>query len=201
MQERIATDFGYMDRERVSAAGRILPYSFMEAVQAAEAGRTRILTSAEHQRAFDFADKLRAKYAQSGDYKGLNEADTLLLDLFGIKIAPAGYAGAREITATTVDVNDYIIHDVNGTDRRHLYGYKRYERFLPELIREVQRLQSEGKVPYIQEIDGNPNSPNYGFALKVGEEPNPKYHDAIFWFRLPYSRTAGALSRAASTIR
>lgn len=171
---RVALSFGYMDRERVSVGSLAEPYSFSEAVQQAQDIGARLITNAEYQRALAYAER--------------NDRE-LLVDLYGNKFGSPGYAGARELTDTVINLNDCIVKDVDGLFSKHLFGGTSYYQWLADVISHTRSLQESGLTAYVQDFDEE-----VGFPASVGPEPNPRYHGAIFWIS-PHVSDVGVVTR------
>jgi hypothetical protein len=185
--ERIVTEFGYMEAERLSVGARALPYSFAEAVREAQARGCRVLTSAEYQKAIEHASRQLAMAGSSSDGSACRTYRNLLLDLYGMKLEGVGYAGARELTATIVDLRGPCVQEVVGfgSSERYPQGPVSHVRWLAQLIEKTREMQHRAKArmdvpdfmvgPFIDDFD-----PALGLPSQVSAEPNIAYHNAVF---------------------
>lgn len=192
MNNKLETNFGYVNRERASVGAYANPFSFFEALQHAQDAGSRIITSAEYNKAIEFAESRREKALQNRNIKELREAEKLLLDFYGIKLEGIGYAGARDLTATVMDFKEGSIKEADGISlgtQNYIYGQNYYYRWISQLEKKTRELQSRGLTPFIQEFD-----PNIGLPVQVGDEPKPEYHGAVFWIS-PNVKETGVVTR------
>lgn len=197
---KVSREIDVGSAQELNVGAYAIPYSFPEAAEQAQENGSRLMTNAEYQKAISNAERELERALQRDDARAAEQYRRELAYLQGNKLDGVGYAGARTRTGTILgrDGNGYYLQDVDGISGRYLYGTKRHERFLPELVGETTRLQELARQeglqsrirPYIQEVVEDENDPNFGFPIRVGPEPNPRYHGAIFWIP-PYVLETG----------
>jgi hypothetical protein len=104
-----------------------------------------------------------------------------------MKLEGVGYAGARELTATIVDLRGPYVQEVVGfgSSERYPQGPVSHVRWLAQLIEKTREIQHRAKArmdvphfmvgPFIDDFD-----PALGLPSQVSAEPNIAYHNAVF---------------------
>ena len=163
--ERREMPFGYVSE--MLAGSFAEPYSFLQSAEGAQDIGSRLMSNREYQSAINYLEK-QLKIEELSSFYGNN---------FG----SPGYAGARTMTGTIIE-RDGTVTDVDGVGK-DFYGPKRYHgRWLADLIDSTKQIQEEGQeegeggIAYIKEFDEDT-----GMPISVSKEPNPKYHDAVFY--------------------
>jgi hypothetical protein len=80
------------------------------------------------------------------------------------------------MTGTIIEKNGTVT-DVDGVFGKYLYGSKQYYgKQLADLLSLARQMQERGRISYIKEFDEST-----GLPVAISSEPNPKYHNAVFY--------------------
>jgi hypothetical protein len=156
--------FGYVSE--MSAGSFTEPYSFLQAAERAQDISSRLMSNTEFQSAINYFEK------RLSDESALE----VLSSLYGNNFGSPGYAGARTMTGTIIEKNGTVT-DVDGVFGKYLYGSKQYYgKQLADLLSLARQMQERGRISYIKEFDEST-----GLPVAISSEPNPKYHNAVFY--------------------